>query len=837
MSFLLRLWSLIMSLIMLFSGPSVPVAFENSVKEALAVPENASSLEKTEIYASNAKNGVQAIYADTDRSAYTMKNENMCLTHTLSDRIKSATLTDTEGNPYIKDSFFSFYTDKSGIKHYFEKSAQTGRVNTIRLGIYYYDCHIRDLASGSFKIDKNFHVYNDRMYLQYLLFTSKKGQSVKELGAEFNIAKSTVDSLLIKDKNGEHTDISGIDCESVEYLGFDVAGTGVLGFVVPSDGSVSKVTVKAKGGNYVVTVYSSYVPGTKLNDNNGEGGFDLDYATLGCRIYTDKNHSFDSFKNEAELERNPLDSISVTGDGYDIHYDALRGAYTFTTNGPYGFQHSYDNPYERFLSNVTVKGDSSDRTLYFRSTGEAGTLECAALLNDKGELMAEGVEVCKNFKGDGGESFYSPRDFSYGDCIFPICVNSGDTVNFTLINLYQNWGQYPLKQISSIEFHVSYYHLSTGTTESNCIAPYFVFGKDGWTLPDFRNHSGVIWETQPQFNSVGILKFAKRTDKKNDVYSELSGTRIDSTGPVYSDITNSYLADDGAYTCTLRHVEMPQTDENRTYYNMKITFNEDVEYENFARDFDLFYFDGRYVKFNSACFLSADGKDEYIPVNTAKQPAYHTLSKDMPYFGFSDITEDTVSWLDSHFGSNFGLIVRDYSIISGGKKQDIALAFRDSSDSSATIGALTLDKEKIAFKKGDSIELDMILLPWGKGTEANASAVKAVRKDSAENRLSLTASTGEAVNDLIIPTVKAQNNKAVFTVTGGKNETAVKITGVTKHTAPKVSTVTENGTQEYKLSSDCGYDGYEIALESDGTYTYSFIYMSDGSPATFSVEF
>ena len=42
---------------------------------------------------------------------------------------------------------------------------------------------------------------------------------------------------------------------------------------------------------------------------------------------------------------------------------------------------------------------------------------------------------------------------------------------------------------------------------------------------------------------------------------------------------------------------MPQTDENRTYYNMKITFNEDVEYENFARDFDLFYFDGRFVRF------------------------------------------------------------------------------------------------------------------------------------------------------------------------------------------------------------------------------------------------
>ena len=119
----------------------------------------------------------------------------------------------------------------------------------------------------------------------------------------------------------------------------------------------------------------------------------------------------------------------------------------------------------------------------------------------------------------------------YGDTIFPLRFKENEESQFTVLNLYQNWGKYPLKQLSWIQFHVSYYHLSTGVTESNCIAPYYVYGKDGWTLPDFRGASGIMWSGQPQFNSVGRLYFLSYINSKGKkVMTEYTDSYIRSSG-------------------------------------------------------------------------------------------------------------------------------------------------------------------------------------------------------------------------------------------------------------------------------------------------------------------
>jgi hypothetical protein len=252
----------------------------------------------------------------------------------------------------------------------------------------------------------------------------------------------------------------------------------------------------------------------------------------------------------------------------------------------------------------------------------------------------------------------------------------------TILNLYQNWGNMPLKQLSGIEFHVSYYHLSTGTTESNCIAPYFVFEKDGWTLPDFRTRSGIMWAEQPQFNSIGTLKFVTYNKKAlgfinaGQVYSEYKNAQIDSVGPTYSDITNTYESDCGSYTYTLRHVEFPQTDENRTYYEVEIDFNREITFDNFKRDFDLFYFDGRYANFSKLGYLNENNECVVTPVNTSKD-VYYTLGDESPYWTFFDVTADSEANVDNHFGCNFAMLINDSEIIADGTEQDIAFAVRD----------------------------------------------------------------------------------------------------------------------------------------------------------------
>ncbi len=787
--------------------------------------------------AKKAENTVQARFINS-RSAVELVNSQMVLTHELTDRKdNNATLADKDGNVYIADSFDTYYVDTQGNKYFSSDSKSDGRMNVIRLGKYYYDCHIRDFDydGNAFKVDKNYHIYSDRLYWQNTLLAVEATQSLAEFGAQVKIPAETVEKFVFADKNGKHETLGSIDGTSAQYVAFDIKNVGVVGFIVPSDGSTKSVKLELENGNYVLTQIAVFTSGAGVNKYDETGGYNLNGVTFGCRIYTDKTHSFDGVASAAYLERNPLEGIRVESGNSDaryLGYDALRGTYTLTMNGT-DFQSAYDNPNRQFSAPIEITCDGYDRDIYIRSFGKSGCLEAAVLLDDKDVLVPVDVQVCKNFAGDGGEEFYSVKDYQYGDAFFPISIKADETLSFTLLNLYQNWGHMPLKQLSSIEFHVSYYHLSTGCTESNCIAPYFVSSKDGWTLPDFRTRSGVMWSGQPQFNSVGILRFVNYTKKlfglieTEEVLSEYVSGNIASTGLAYSDITNEYVSDCGSYTYTLRHVEMPQTDENRTYYTVEIKFNRDVSFASFKRDFNLFYFDGRFVKFDKVGYLDEDNKDKVADINRSLLPKYYTLGDNCPYFSLFDVTDDTADWLTNSFGCNFSLIVRDYSVVSQGKESDVPLAFRDSSTKDISIGCLTLDADYMSFAAGDSIYLNMILLPWGDGTETENTSTLLVREDSALNPVTITPAVGQVVEDTLVPRIKAENGVAEFTVKGGRNNIAVRIDGFTSLTCPDV--YVKNGAEWIKaeVSTEHGYDGYYVHYNDDGTYSFSFVYTSD----------
>lgn len=790
-------------------------------------------------YAAQVSNKAQAYYLGTDRSVYAMENANAVLTHTLNLRKNSATLADKEGNAYVADSFDSFY-EQDGYRHYFSTSKDDGRVNTIRLGEYYYECHVRDFDADSklFKVDKTYHLFGDRLYAQYSLFAAEATTDLENFGSEITLDASTVKSVQVKDKNGVHNDLNTIDYASVEYAAFDIDGVGVVGFIVPSDGSTKETVVEQFGDIYYVRQYAAYTAGTGINKNDETGGYDLNCVTFGFRIYTDDTHSFDAVAKAAYLERNPLDGITVNGgtaEGVYVGYDALRGTYTFAMKGV-DFNWAYKNPDYHFSMPVSITCDGDDREIYVRTNGSNGCLEAGAILDDAGRLVPINVEVCKNFQGDGGEPFYSVKDYQYGDCFFPLSLKANEKLDFTVLNLYQNWGYAPLKQLSSIEFHVSYYHLSTGTTESNCIAPYFVDKKDGWTLPDFRTRSGIMWSTQPQFNSVGILKFVTYNKKAlgfidaGQVYSEYKNAQIDSVGPTYSDITNTYESDCGSYTYTLRHVEFPQTDENRTYYEVEINFNREITFDNFKRDFDLFYFDGRFVNFEKVGYLNENNESVVVPVNTSKD-VYYTLGNESPYWGFFDVTKDSENEVDSHFGCNFAMIVKDSKLIVDGAEQDATLVMRDSSTKSLTSGSLTYNLEEVTFKPGDSIKLNLVLLPWGQGKEENDSNVRAVREDSGTKAVKVTAITGTLEDDALVPTVRAENGAAEVVVTGGRNYNVIRFNGYEELECPDIYVKNGNEWVKAGVSSVNGYDGYTVHYNEDGTYGFSFTYFTD-SPDT-----
>ena len=793
------------------------------------VPDSAQTdLYKSVEYASSLKNQVQCTYSDSRRDDYIMTNSKAVLTHKLTAVEKTATLEDKNGNVYLEDTFKSFYADKLGVRHYFESSYNDARVNTIRLGEYYYDVHVRDMNRGTLKIDKEYHVYSDKLYMEYALLADKAQKVPSKLGSEIAVPADKVKALEIKDKNGVHNDVNDIDTASVEYAAFDIDGAGIVGFIVPSDGSAAGLEVKKCMKEYKVTLLADLSEYDGINKYDETGGYENYRIPFGCRIYTDGAHSFDGIANEAFIERNPV-KVTVIDNNANakvLGYEALRGAYTVEMDG-IGFNYPYEHPDFRYYVKLAVEGDAKDRNIIVRTTTpNSGCLENAVILDKNNLLMPIDVEVCKNFKGDGGDEKYSYEDYCYGDTFTPITVESGSTKEFTVLNLYQNWGNYPLKQLSSIEFHVSYYHLSVGTTESNCIAPYFVFDRDGWSLPDFRTGSGKLWATQPQQNSVGILKFVTYRDKgaKAPVVAEFAGSEIHSYGPTYASVTDRYVSDGGAFTYDVTHTEFPQNDENRTYYTLNIDFTDDITFKNFKKDFDLFYFDGRYSTFDKATYLGEDNKPVLAAVSA--DTAYHTLGDEAPYMGFSHMVSNKAG---ENFGCNFALLIKDSSITVGGKEQNIPFVFREYGNTEKTEGCLTLDAENITFRKGDSIKINMLLMPWGTGEEADDANVLKVREDSCLKPL--VSVNGK--NDGYVPTAKAQNNEAVVTVKGGRGNNVIRVDGFTSMKKPTVEIKTAGGWQSYNISSSCGYDGYMISTQKDGTYSISFVYTAENPDAEY----
>jgi hypothetical protein len=681
-----------------------------------------------------------------------------------------------------------------------------------------------EAASVPLKLDKTIHTYSDKMHQEFRLIASNDYNELAGFGFEVRISKKSVAKIQYRDKNGTSSDISKMDGESLEYVAFDIKKVGVVGFIIPPDGSTSYCTLTEDKDNYVFTQYAN-VTGNNIRK--------MDDITFGNRVYTDLSHSFAGIDKEAFNERNPLADITVMDTNADAQfagYDHIRGAYRFTMEGSDFNKAYYREPDKHYTARIKVKSDNNDRGIYIWMNSESGGLECAALLDDTETLIPIPLQVGKNFKGEYEEPFYDPEDNAYGDTFFPLVLKASEEAEFTLLHLYQNWGSYPLKQLSWIQFHVSYYHLSTGVTESNCIAPYYVYGKDGWTLPDFRGPSGIMWTSQPQFNSVGRLYFVSYMKGVKKIGSEYTGTYIRSSGQTYADLDYSYISDCGSYKYTLRHLEFPQTDENRTYYSLRLEFLKDLTIDNVRENFSLFTFDSRGNKFYQAGYLDENNEPKTVMIDTATENTQiYKLGNQNPYFSYFE--------LDKNEDMNFGFILKNSNIKIGKKKYSGGFVFRNTFSGTINIGSLSLDLGKTKFKKGDYIELDFILLPYGSYNDLHDDNVRYVREDSALKPLKIEAIKGEVVKDAYLPRIKCVDNQAEFTISGGRNNNAVRIDGFTNIKKPRIYELVDGEYVPIEFFVH-EYDGYSVHFNMDGTYSFSFVFEMESPDAkrTFKIE-
>ena len=692
-----------------------------------------------------------------------------------------------------------------------------------------------DTTAPALLLDRAFHTYSDKMNQVLHFVASADVAGIEALGMVTKIPANTVAKLIVKDAKGTHDSLDGVDFATCEYVGFDIKEAGVLGFILLPHENSGKLEITLKDGVYTVTQSARPEGGVMRYDPNST---DDDFY-MGHRLYTDTAHSFDAFLREAEYERHPLETVS--GDRY-LGYDALRGAYRFDIGGT-GFNEPFFTEQNRHYStDVSIEGGNSDRNIYVYTYFEGGCGENALILDKNDMLLPIPVMIYKNFKGENEEPVFDPGDPSYSESYFPVSVKAGSTTELTVLNLYMNWGLVPLKQLSSIQFFWPYYHLSLGTTETSCISPLYG-ARDLWTLPDFRSMSMPYWfelpegegySNQPQHTHGGYQYFLQYTDKDGDyAATENYQNTILSSGPVYTDVKMDYISDDGRIKVSYNHLEMPETDELRAYYEIHYEVLEDISIADFSHDFSFYSLEGYAGKYQKIGYLGEGNQIIHGKTNMKAVPEVLKLGDLFPYVALYDLGDAAAGWEKNNV--NLGFMIYDSDFTIGGKKCDADFVMVGQNAKYS----LSLDLDAVTLKKGDTMKLCLIISPWGFYDSADDSNMQRLRENTCVNGMKLTVQDGEAMESVYLPKIKSVNGKsAEFTVSGGSNYKAVRVYGIEKLTAPTVYekvdgkwvelTVNSSKTPDKKGHAHY-YDGYAVYYDRDGTYSYAFAFNMDGA--------
>ena len=673
-------------------------------------------------------------------------------------------------------------------------------------------------------IDREFHTYSDKLNYVTNFVAKEKTTDIASVGTVTYIPKSNVEKLVVKDASGLHYSLDDVDYSTAEYAGFVIKNAGVVGFILPVHKNSGTLEIALDGDNYCVKQVS--VP--RNNIMAAVSGNTSNNYSVGCRIYADDTSSLDGFIREAELERHPFEGIQ--SDNY-VEYDALRGVYKFNIGGS-GFNDPFFNTWNKhYTAPITLVGGDEDRSIYVLTHTDHGSAEGACVLDENDMLLPIPTMIFKNFAGENEEPIYYAGDAGYGETLVPLVAEAGKTQSYTILNVYQNWGIAPIKQLSSIQFFAPYYHLSTGVTETSCIAPWYVGGRDLWTLPDFRSMSAPYWyeytgelhDNQPQHTHGGYHYFLEYTDSEGNYYaSENVNNYIESSGLNYSEVIMDYVSDDGRIEVTYNHIEMPQTDEHRAYYEIEYKILEDISFNDFKKDF-AFYTMGEYGgNYTKMGYL--DVNNQCVSGSIPEDGSIITLGKESPYislYGLKGTWEDKCA--------NIGVVIYNAEIIIGGEKYEGSFTvYVDNGEYS-----ISLDIGQVTLKKGDTIKINMILAPWGSEQSTDDSNMRRIRENSCLNPLSVTVTNGEKMDSVFLPRVWSSDGKsAQFTLTGGNNNCVVRAYGFDTLTTPKIYEIIDGEQVEYVVNSSQSldryanghtYDGYFVYYDFDGTYSYTFV--------------
>lgn len=534
-----------------------------------------------------------------------------------------------------------------------------------------------------------------------------------------------------------------------------------------------------------------------------------------------------------ELAPLPREAFTVSG-GTAAGYDAARGLYVIhgtPGHSNYGFEGFWNNPNMYLTANIAVRNDDLARRLYVMHDNPAGPVEAGILTDSHGFALPIAVQACKNFAGENEE----PDDSAFSETYFPLTLRPGQEMELSSHHLHQNWGDHPLRQVSSIRFFEIYYHLSQGVTETTCFSLPTKFGsipggeRRPYTIADYRPLSGQTWMGQPQHEHVALQGWLTYFDGTEWRWPRFTGTTILSTGPNLAWFIQTYQSSDGKVDETVEAFEMPQQDETRTFLRIRYDFRQDVEIAGDPRHSLRLLNKGSYIRrvhWKTLAWTDEAGQVQTRPMTQDGSWSAEGLPM-RPYNAFVCAYP--------HVDGNDSVIIRSFRGEVGGKPfSRLGFSAIGHPDNKTEL-MLTPLIEGNRIPAGSWVELDCILMPYGDDTSGysrprdesvrhglNAERAAELLPAEAVEKLQplvgprVTVQHGEKVLDLP-PTVRVTDNWARFSFSGAHDRVAVVVTGFSKPSLPMLWEGSTWLDQQVK-----GGDGYQAFTNSDGTYGFVF---------------
>ncbi len=536
----------------------------------------------------------------------------------------------------------------------------------------------------------------------------------------------------------------------------------------------------------------------------------------------------------AELSPLGEDRFEISG-GVFGGYDSGRGLYIVHSSpgrSDYGFEGFWNNPNMYLTADVAVRNDRLPRRVYIMHDCPAGPVESGVLTDVWGFPLPVLVEVCKNFGGEMEE----PVDVHFSETYYPLDLAAGEQRRFLSHHLHQNWGDHPLRQLSSIRFFEIYYHLSHGTTETTCFSLPTKFGsipggaRRAYTVADYRPLSGQTWIGQPQHEHVALQGWLQYDDGEEWRWPVFKRSTILSAGPNLAWFIQDYESSDGKVSETVEAIEMPQAHQLLTSLRIRYDFNEAVTIAGDPRHNLRLLNKGSYIRrvhWDELAWLDEGGVVRTAPMkkdgqwSASGEPMLHANSFVCAY---------------PHVDGNDAVIVRGFRGRIGGEPFDRLGFSAIEHENQMTELFLTPLIEGDTIPAGSWLELDCILMPYGDDTsDHSAPHQESVRHglNAREMPAYLTAdevgekgivamgptvevSHGVRILDLP-PAVRAEDNWAAFTLSGAHDRVAVVAAGFA---APKLPMLWEGTT--FIDQQARGGDGYQVFADADGTYGFVF---------------